>query len=76
MKRAVVVALAAVLGLTGCSYVDAGDPEVMKEIAEARDTCAELGGTFEQWATDLGARWRCNFDETDVSEDAQGSTDD
>lgn len=64
MKRTILAlaAASAVLALTGCGG-GGMSADLMREIADARDTCVELDGTFEQWAAEFGPRWRCNFDE-------------
>ena len=38
-------------------------PEEIAEIAAARDACNAADGTFVQWSTDFGQRWRCDFDQ-------------
>jgi len=53
------VALTVSLTLAGCTL--GMDTDTMRKLAEARETCDELGGRFEQWATDFGPNWRCDF---------------
>ena len=67
MRRVLLAAaaIAAVFALTGCG-ADASDPKVMRQIAEARDTCTELGGTFQQWNGGFSEQFRCDFDETEA----------
>lgn len=69
-ERIFLIGCAVVLALlvAGALVIPARDssggmsPDLMTEISEARDTCNDLGGTFEQWAHG-GPRWRCNFDQ-------------
>lgn len=64
MRAATVSALAVVvLLLTGCGGNWAMTPEEIAEIAAARDACNAADGTFVQWSTDFGQRWRCDFDQ-------------
>lgn len=64
MKPAALAALAAViLLLAGCGGNWAMTPEEIAEIAAARDACNAADGTFVQWSTDFGQRWRCDFDQ-------------
>ena len=58
MKHVMIAAIAVLL-LTGCA--SRMSVETMREIAEARDVCAELNGTFKQWHTEGGYGWRCDF---------------
>lgn len=67
MKR--LVALAALtLTLAGCGGNYAMTPDEIAVIAEARDACNDAGGLFIQWPTDLGQRWRCDFDQREGSD--------
>ncbi|MFE6966888.1 hypothetical protein ACFVAJ_17390 [Agromyces sp. NPDC057679] len=64
MKKTVyaaIVALSLTAVLTGCGKMSI---ETMKELAEARDTCNELGGRFSHYDDELGNQyWDCNFDD-------------
>ncbi len=64
MRAATVAALAVVvLLLAGCGGNWAMTPEEIAEIAAARDACNAADGTFLQWSTEFGNRWRCDFDQ-------------
>lgn len=52
-----------VLLLTGCGGNWAMTPEEIAEIAAARDACNAADGTFLQWSTEFGNRWRCDLDQ-------------
>ena len=64
MKRAAVAAVGVViLFLAGCGGNYAMTPDEIAEIAAARDACNAADGTFLQWSTGFGNRWRCDFDQ-------------
>lgn len=54
-------AICLILGLSSCGFRQS--VEDMEEIAKAKDACIELGGKFEQWTTDYGEDWKCNFED-------------
>ena len=63
MKRALLIVVVAfgALALAGCS--EPMPEEQMREVASARDTCVELGGTFRQWyGVYNDVQWDCQFE--------------
>lgn len=63
MQRWGITTVAALLclALVGCGGNQASTPDEMREIAEARDACHELSGTFLQWYGATSYEWKCDF---------------
>lgn len=61
MKKAIAILLMTLV-LSACSFNPS--TEEIQRLAEARDSCNDLGGVFVQWETGLGAEsYRCDFDQ-------------
>lgn len=61
-KRAIVVAVAAILLLTGCE-------KSWEDIADDKERCEALGGEFDQWTSGWGVeQTECYFDDREADE--------